>query len=89
MTLLKKKLQFHEEADELASKILAAAITLRDCKGRDRKAALHQMAGAWKVDRRVKMDGVWKNRALAAIAEDLEAAVCDATLRLGATWCSR
>ena len=69
MTLL-KKLQFHEEADELASKILAAAITLRDSKGRDRKAALREMAVPWKLDRRVKMDGVWKDRALDAIAEE-------------------
>ena len=76
-----EKLQIHKEADELASKILAAAITLRDCKGRDRVAVLRKMAGPWKVDRRVKMDGGWKNRALAAIAEDLEAAVCDAALR--------
>ena len=29
-----EKLQIHKEADELASKILAAAITLRDSKGR-------------------------------------------------------
>ena len=40
-----EKLQIHKEADELASKILAAAITLRDSKGRDRKAALRRMAG--------------------------------------------
>ena len=52
-----EKLRIHKEADELASKILAAAITLRDCKGRDRMAALRKMAGPWKVDRQVKKDG--------------------------------
>ena len=36
-----EKLRNHKEADELASKILAAAIALRYSTGRDRQAALH------------------------------------------------
>ena len=51
-----EKLQIHKEADELASKILAAAITLRDCEGRDRLVALRKMAVPWKVARQAKME---------------------------------
>ena len=73
-----EKLKNHGDADELAGKILAAAITLRDSDGRDRKAALRQMVVHWRVPRRAKIDGKWKDRALDAIAYDLEAAVCAA-----------
>ena len=68
----------HGDADELAGKILAAAITLRDAVGRDRKTALRQMVAYWRVPRQAKIDGKWKDRALDAIADDLEAAVCAA-----------
>ena len=73
-----ENLKNHGDADELASKILAAAITLRDSDGRDRKAALRQIVAHWRVPRRAKIDGKWKDRPLDAIAEDLEAAVCAA-----------
>ena len=36
---------------ERAEKILAAAITLRDCIGRDRKQAMRNMAATWNVAR--------------------------------------
>ena len=44
-----EKLQIHKEADELASKILAAAITLRDCQGLDRIRAFTKWreSGRW------------------------------------------
>ena len=52
-----EKLRIHKVADELASKILAAAITLRDCEGRDRLVALRKMAVPWKVARQANMEG--------------------------------
>ena len=48
------------EADEVASMILAAAITLQDSTRRGREAALHPMPVAWKFARRVKVGGQWE-----------------------------
>ena len=39
------------------------------------------MVAHWRVPRQAKIDGKWKDRPLDAIADDLEAAVCDAALR--------
>ena len=41
---------------ECAEKILAAAITLCDCIGRDRKQAMRNMAATWNVARYGKLD---------------------------------
>ena len=68
----------HGDADEQASNILTAAITLRDAVGLPRKIALRQMVAHWRVPRPAKIDGKWKDRSLDAIADDLEAAVCAA-----------
>ena len=45
---------------EDAEKILAAAITLRDNSGRDRKEALRSMAATWNVARQDKVNDKWK-----------------------------
>ena len=66
---------------EDAEKILAAAITLRDSSGRDRLSALRSMAATWNVARRDKVNDKWKDRPLSAVADDLEAALCDAALK--------
>ena len=76
------KLQHHEETDECASDILAAAITLRDSTGRDRKESLHRMTGTkWGVARSIQIDGSWRNRPLQHIAQDLAVTVCNAAVR--------
>ena len=65
------KLQHHKEADERAGEILAAAITLRDSVGRDRKQSLRQMCGdTWGVSRKVEMAGQWRDRPIEALARD-------------------
>ena len=51
------KLSSHGGADELGGEILAAAIALRDSRGRDRLSALRNIAGTWNVARREK--GWW------------------------------
>ena len=66
---------------ESAERTLAAAITLRDNSGRDRKQALRSMAATWNVARYYKVDDKWKDRSVSAVAKDLEAAVCDAALK--------
>ena len=45
---------------ERAEEILAAAITLRDSSGRDRKYALQNMATTRNVSRQEKVHGKWK-----------------------------
>ena len=68
---------------EYAENILAAAITLRDSSGsgRDRKEAVRTLAATWSVARGHKVNDKWKDRALPAVADDLEAALCDAVLK--------
>ena len=51
------KLSSHGGADELGGEILAAAIALRDSRGRDRLSALRNIAGTWNVARQEK--GWW------------------------------
>ena len=76
------KLKHHREADELATEILAAATTLRDSTGSDRKQSLRQMCGStWGVSWSIKIDGKWKERPLHAVEKDLETAVCNAAVR--------
>ena len=72
------KLKATINIDARGEKILAAAITLRDSSGRDRQLALRQMASAWKVTLNQKVDGKYKLRTDAAVAEDIEVALCKA-----------
>ena len=46
---------------EDAEKILAAAITLRDSRGRDRVEAFRTLAATWNVARRDKANEKWKD----------------------------
>ena len=64
--------------DTCGEEILAAAITLRDSSGRDRKDALRKMANAWGVTVNEKVEGKYKPRPNSALAEDIQAAVCKA-----------
>ena len=66
--------------DARGEEILAAAITLRDCGGRDRKEALRKMANAWGVSVTEKVQGKYKRRPNSALAEDIQASVCKAAL---------
>ena len=66
--------------DACCDEILAAAITLRDSSGRDRKDALRKMANAWGVTVNEKVGGKYKPRPNSALAEDIQAAVCQAAL---------
>ena len=75
------RLSAQSDLDELGKDILAAAITLRDSTGRDRKAALRSMCRAWSVDRQEKIDGKWKDRGMAELENLLSEAVCMAAAR--------
>ena len=66
--------------DTRGQEILAAAITLRDSSGRDRKAALRKMANAWGVTLNEKVAGRYKPRPNSALAESIQASVCKAAL---------
>ena len=68
--------------DARGQEILAAALTLRDATGRDRKAALRKMANAWGVAVTEKVEGKYKLRTNPALADDIEASVCKAVLDL-------
>ena len=72
------KLSAYSDIDKHGQDVLAAAITLRDSGGRDRKQALRLMASSWRVNRRAKIEGKWKDRPLATVASELETAVCKA-----------
>ena len=74
------KLQATSDEDTRAKEMLAAAITLRDTKGRDRKAALRQMANAWGVTVNENIEGKYRPRSNSALAEDIQASVCRAAL---------
>ena len=75
-------LNTHSDIDKRGQDVLAAAITLRDSSGRDRATALRLMTSTWGVDRRVKIEGKWKERPLTTVASELETAICLAA----ATW---
>ena len=62
--------------DGRGSEILAAAITLRDSTGRDRKQAWRAMCTAWGVQRQESVSGKWKDRSVATLQELLTNAVC-------------
>ena len=66
---------------ERAEEILAAAITLRDSSGRDRKDAVQGMATTWDVARCEQFNDTLTNRSVAALRKDIETAVCDAALK--------
>ena len=70
-----------ERTNDRGEEILAAAITLRDSRGRDRKEALRSMASTWHIARNEKVDDKWKARSVASLAKDIETAVCDAALQ--------
>ena len=74
------KVQAAASQDTRSEEILAAAITLRDSSGRDRKDALRKMANAWGVTVNEKVEGKYKPRPNSALAEDIQAAVCKAAL---------
>ena len=76
------KLSAHSDMDKRGQDVLAAAITLRDSSGRDRNIVLRQMCSTWDVDRRVKIEGKWRERPLLTIVSELETAICLAA----ATW---
>ena len=76
------KLSAHRDIDKRGQDVLAAAITLRDCSGLGRQTALRLMTSTWGVDRRVKIEGKWKERLLTTVASELETAICLAA----ATW---
>ena len=68
----------HEDAE--GEEILAAALTLRDSKGRDRKNALRKIVNSWGVPVNDKVAGKYKHRPNSALEEDIQAAVCKAAL---------
>ena len=74
--------KFEATADEdvRAREILAAATTLRDSTGRDRKNALRKMANAWGVTLNDKVADKYKPRPNAALEKDIQASVCQAAL---------
>ena len=74
--------KFEATADEdvRAREILAAATTLRDSTGRDRKDALRKMANAWGVTVNEKVADKYKPRPNAALEKDIQASVCQAAL---------
>ena len=74
------KLKAVGKEDTRGEEILAAAITLRDSSGRDRKVALRKMANDWGVTVNEKVEGKYKPRLGHALAEDIQAAVCKAVL---------
>ena len=73
------KLKAAGKEDTRGEEILAAAITLRDSSGRDRKVALRKMANAWGVTANENVEGKYKPRPNSALAEDIQASVCKAT----------
>ena len=74
------KLRAADKEDKRAQEILAAATTLRDCSGRDRKDALRKMANAWGVTLNEKVGAKYTPRLGSALAEDIQASVCKAAL---------
>ena len=74
------KLMAPGNEDRRGQEILAAAITLRDSSGRDRKAVLRNLATAWGVTEKMKIEGKYKHRPISALATDIQASVCRAAL---------
>ena len=70
--------KFEATADEdvRAREILAAATTLRDSTGRDRKNALRKMANAWGVKLNDKVGDKYKPRPKPTLEKDIQASVC-------------
>ena len=64
--------------DDRGREILAAAIRLRDCTGRERLGTLRAMCTTWGVQRQDKSSGKPKERPCAALDELLTNAVCSA-----------
>ena len=61
--------------DQSGQEILAAALTLRDATGRDRKDALRSMAATWGVARNEKSGNKYVPRKSDALSHDIEGAV--------------
>ena len=69
-----------EEGGERAQAILAAAVAVRDARGRRRKDTLRTLAAEWgKIQIRRKEDGRWKDRGLDDIQQDIVKALSQAT----------
>ena len=67
-----------DRKDQRGEEILKAALTLRDTSGRERKDVLRTMASTWHVVRSERVEGKWRPRPVAALATDVQAAVCEA-----------
>ena len=72
------KLMAPGNEDRRGQEILAATITLRDASGRDRKAVLRNMATAWEVTEKMKIEGKYKHRPISVLATDIQPSVCRA-----------
>ena len=69
-----------EEGGERAQSIVAAALAVRDARGRGRKDTLRKLAAQWgKILIRRKEDGRWKDRGLDDIQQDIVKALSQAT----------
>ena len=69
-----------EEGGETAQSIVAAALAVRDARGRGRKDTLRKLAAQWgKILIRRKEGGRWKDRGLDDIQQDIVKALSQAT----------
>ena len=69
-----------EEGGERAQSIVAAALAVRDARGRGRKDTLRKLAAQWgKILIRRKEGGRWKDRGLDDIQQDIVKALSQAT----------
>ena len=69
-----------EEGGERAQSIVAAALAVRDARGRSRKDTLRKLAAQWgKILIRRKEGGRWKHRGLDDIQQDIVKALSQAT----------
>ena len=76
------KFKAFDEDTECAQKMLMATITLRERSGPNRKQAVRSMVATWNVARYEKVADKLKDRSVSTMARDIEAAVCDAALKL-------
>ena len=70
---------FENSTEEKPKEIFAAALSLRDTTGRDRKQVLRNLARTWGgVNLREKRGGLWKDRPYADVTADITRGLCDA-----------
>ena len=60
------------DIDDRGRDILAAAYTMRDESGRDRKNSIRSLLTSREVSRREKINGKWKDRKIETVARELE-----------------